>query len=185
MSRGHAEIVPLLDSCRIGAAVGKCVCSRVPAPAERWPSGRRRSPAKRVNGLPRFEGSNPSLSVLLSPSRQAAGRPGGAGRDRRGAGPRLPTWPTPAHRVVRRGGTASSCKVDRSGHPERVGGRSCAGRSKTPQFPAAGAQARSRRPCGPRPQAPWQAEGPRVARGLDCPPVRWMTRAPAKRMPSC
>ena len=35
------------------------------APLERWPSGRRRSPAKGVTGLSRFEGSNPSLSAIL------------------------------------------------------------------------------------------------------------------------
>ena len=31
---------------------------------EKWPSGRRRSPAKGVSGLSRIEGSNPSFSAM-------------------------------------------------------------------------------------------------------------------------
>ena len=34
--------------------------------ADRWPSGRRRSPAKGVGGLNRLEGSNPFLSATIS-----------------------------------------------------------------------------------------------------------------------
>ena len=46
----------------------RCWAGLVPVPGdnmERWPSGRRRSPAKRVGGLRLLEGSNPSLSARL------------------------------------------------------------------------------------------------------------------------
>ena len=61
---------------------------------ERWPSGRRHSPAKRVGGASSLEGSNPSLSAPVSPAgagetRLPGGREGGTrlppGRVRPGA----------------------------------------------------------------------------------------------------